>query len=133
MMIRSLLKKLLMALAVLMPLFLGCGPDVYIKDVDNTPRPPNTGQLDIYNSPDEVKRPYQTIETIRVQDDRVARRQNEEEMKQKAIATAKESGADAIIITKSGIHRFRVSDGQGGSVTYNSKFMELEAIVYSDK
>ena len=28
---------------------------------------------------------------------------------------------------------YAVPDGQGGSVTYNSKFMELEAIVYSDK
>jgi hypothetical protein len=127
------LKKLFLAAPVLMLLLLGCGPDVYVKDVANTTRPPNTGQLDIYNSPDEVKRPYQTIETIRVQDNRVARNQDEEEMKQRAIATAKESGADAIIITKSGIHRFRVPDGQGGSVTYNSKFMELEAIVYSDK
>ena len=49
------------------------------------------------------------------------------------VRAAKESGADAIIITKSGIHKYRVSDGMGGSVPYNSKFMEIEAIVYTDK
>ena len=127
------LKKLRLALPALVLLLLGCGPDVYVKDVDNTTRPPNTGQLDIYNSPEEVTRPYKTVVTMRVEDDRVAKRQDEEQMKQKAIAKAKENGAHAIVITKSGIHTFRVSDGQGGSVTYNSKLMEIEAVVYTDK
>lgn len=133
MMIKSLLKKLLMALSVLMLLFLGCGPNVYVKDVDNTSRPPNTGQLDIYVSPDEVKRPYQTIKVMRVEDKRVEKNQNEEQMKQTAMDRAKKAGADAIIITNTGIHRYRVRDGMGGSVLYNSRFIELEAIVYSDK
>jgi hypothetical protein len=127
------LKKLLFAIPALMLFLLGCGPDVYVKDVDTTIRSPNTGQIDTYNSPDEVKRPYKTIQTMRVQDDRVAKRQDEEQMKQRAVDTAKESGADAIIITKSGIHTFRVPDGQGGWVTYHSKLMEIEAIVYTDK
>ena len=127
------LKKLLLAVPALMLLVLGCGPDVYVKDVDNTPRPPNTGQLDIYNSPGEVKRPYKTIMTLRVQDDRVTKRQDEEQMKQRAIARAKESGADGIIINKTGNRKYRVRDGMGGSVIYNEKFMDIEGIVYTDK
>lgn len=127
------LKKLFVALPALMFFLLGCGPDVYVKDVDNTPRPPNTGQLDIYNSPDQVKKPYKTIMTIRVEDDRVAKRQDEEQMKQRAITKAKESGADGMIINKKGNRKYRVSDGMGGSVPYNAKFMDIEAIVYTDK
>lgn len=127
------LKKLLFVIPALLLLLSGCGPDLYVKSVDNTTRPPNTGQLEVYNSPDEVKRPYKTIKTMRVEDKRVEKNQNEEQMKQRAVDRAKEAGADAIIITNTGIHRYRVSDGMGGSVPYNSKFIELEAIVYSDK
>ena len=127
------LKKLLFAATALILFLSGCGPDVYVKDVDTTPRPPNTGQLDIYNSPDEVKRPYKTIKTMRVEDDRVEKRQNEDQMKERAIAKAKESGADGIIINKTGNRKYRVRDGMGGSVPYNAKFMDIEAIVYTDK
>jgi hypothetical protein len=127
------LKKLLVAAPFLLLLLSGCGPNVYVKDVDNTSRPPNTGQLDIYNSPDEVQRPYQKIMSMRVEDDRVAKNQDEEQMKQRVIARAKESGADAIIITKTGNRKYRVRDGMGGSVMYNARFMDIEAIVYTDK
>ncbi len=127
------LKKLLLAAPALMLLLSGCGPDVYVKDVDTTTRPPNTGQLDIYNSPEEVTRPYKTIKMLRVEDDRVAQRQDEEQMRQRVIARAKEFGADGIIITKEGNRKYRVSDGMGGSVLYNAKFMDIEAIVYTDK
>ena len=127
------LQKLLFAVPALILFLLGCGPNVYVKDVDNTPRPPNTGQLDIYNSPDEVQRPYQTIKTMRVEDDRVAKRQDEDQMKQRVIAKAKESGADGIIINKIGNRKYRVRDGMGGSVPYDAKFMDIEAIVYTDK
>ena len=116
-----------------MLLLSGCGPDVYVKDVDTTTRPPNTGQLDIYNSPDEVKRPYQTIEIMRVEDKRVEKNQDEGQMKERLFAKAKESGADAIIITKTGVHKFRMSDGMGGSVPYSAKYIEGEAIVYTAK
>ena len=126
------LKRLLFAVSTLILFLLGCGPNVYVKDVDNTPRPPNTGQLDIYNSPDEVKRPYKTIKTMRVEDDRVEKRQDEDQMKQRVIAKAKESGADGIIINKTGNRKYRVRDGMGGSVLYNAKFMDIEAIVYTD-
>lgn len=126
-------KKLLFAVPTLILFLSGCGPNVYVKDVDTTPRPPNTGQLDIYNSPDEVKRPYKTIKTMRVEDDRVAKRQDEDQMKQRVIAKAKESGADGIIINKTGNRKYRVRDGMGGSVTYNAKFMDIEAIEYTDK
>ena len=131
--IKLTVKKLLFAVPALMLLLSGCGPDVYIKDVDHTTRLANTGQLDIYNSPDEVKRPYQTIKTIRVEDKRVEKNQNEDQMKQRAVDRAKEAGADAIIITKTGTRNFRMSDGMGGSVPYNAKFIEIEAIVYNDK
>jgi hypothetical protein len=131
--IRSTLKKRLLVVPALIFLLLGCGPDIYVKDVDMESRSPNTGELDIYESAEEVKRPYKTIKILRVEDDRVAANQDEEQMKREVFAKAKEVGADGLIITKTGNRKYRVRDGMGGSVTYNAKFMEIEAIVYLDK
>ena len=127
------MKKYIFVLPTLIFLLLGCGPDIYVKDVDMESRPPNTGELDIYKSAEEVKRPYKTIKIIRVEDDRLAANQDEEQMKREVFAKAKEFGADGLIITKTGTRKYRVRDGMGGSVTYNAKFMEIEAIVYLDK
>ena len=127
------MKKSLFVVPALFFLLLGCGPDIYVKDVDMESRPPNTGELDIYESAEEVKRPYKTIKIIRVEDDRVAANQDEEQMKRRVFAKAREFGADGLIIVKTGTRKYRVRDGMGGSVEYNAKFMDIEAIVYLDK
>jgi hypothetical protein len=127
------MKKRLFVAPALILLLLGCGPNIYVKDVDTESRPPNTGELDIYNSAEEVKRSYKTIKIIRVEDDRVAARQDEEQMKRDTFAKAKEMGADGLIIIKRGTRNYRVRDGMGGSVPYSAKFIEFEAIIYLDK
>ena len=127
------LKKHLFVAQALMLLLFGCGPDINVKDVDTESRPPNTGKLDVYNSAEEVKRSYKTIKTIRVEDNRVAARQDEEQMKRETFAKAKEMGADGLIIMKKGTRNYRVRDGMGGSVPYSAKFIEFEAIIYLDK
>ena len=131
--LNSTMKKRLFVAPALILLLLGCGPNIYVKDVDTESRPPNTGELDIYNSVEEVKRPYKTIKIIRVEDDRVAARQDEEQMKRDTFAKAKEMGADGLIIIKRGMRDYRVRDGMGGSVPYSTKFIEFEAIIYLDK
>ena len=129
----AIMKKCLFVLPAFIFLLLGCGPDIYVKDVDTESRPPNTGELDIYNSVEEVKRPYKTIKVIRVEDDRVAARQDEEQMKRETFAKAKEMGAEGLIIMNTGTRNYRVRDGMGGSVPYSARFIEFEAIVYLDK
>ena len=129
----TIMKKSLFVVPALIFLLLGCGPDIYVKDVDMESRPPTTGELDIYESAEAVKRPYKTIKILRVEDNRVAANQDEEQMKEKAFAKAKEFGADGLVIVKTGTRKYRVRDGMGGSVTYNAKFMDIEAIVYLDK
>ena len=131
--VNSIFKKRLFVAPVLILFLLGCGPDINVKDVDTESRPPNTGKLDIYNSVEEVKRPYKTIKLVRVEDDRVAARQDEEQMKRETFAKAKEMGADGLIIMKTGTRNYRVRDGMGGSVPYSAKFIEFEAIIYLDK
>ena len=131
--VNSIFKKRLFVAPALMLFLLGCGPDINVKDVDTESRPPNTGKLDIYNSVEEVKRPYKTIKLVRVQDDRVAARQDEEQMKRETFAKAKEMGADGLIIMKTGTRNYRVRDGMGGSVPYSAKFIEFEAIIYLDE
>ena len=131
--VNSIFKKRLFVAPALILFLLGCGPDINVKDVDTESRPPNTGKLDIYNSVEEVKRPYKTIKLIRVEDDRVGARQDEEQMKRETFAKAKEMGADGLIIMKTGTRNYRVRDGMGGSVPYSSKFIEFEAIIYLDE
>ncbi|MDB4442057.1 hypothetical protein N9219_01405 [bacterium] len=131
--VNSIFKKRLFVAPALILFLLGCGPDINVKDVDRESRPPNTGKLDIYNSVEEVKRPYKTIKLVRVEDDRVAARQDEEQMKRETFANAKEMGADGLIIMKTGTRNYRVRDGMGGSVPYSAKFIEFEAIIYLDK
>jgi len=131
--VNSIFKKRLFVAPALILFLLGCGPDINVKDVDTESRPPNTGKLDIYNSVEEVKRPYKTIKLVRVEDDRVGARQDEEQMKRETFAKAKEMGADGLIIMKTGTRNYRVRDGMGGSVPYSSKFIEFEAIIYLDE
>ena len=131
--VNSIFKKRLFVAPVLILFLLGCGPDINVKDVDTESRPPNTGKLDIYNSVEEVKRPYKTIKLIRVEDNRVGARQDEEQMKRETFAKAKEMGADGLIIMKTGTRNYRVRDGMGGSVPYSAKFIEFEAIIYLDE
>ncbi len=127
------MKKRLFGAAALILLLFGCGPNIMVKNIDTESRPPNTGQLDVHKSAEEVKRPYKTIKIIRTEDDRVAANQNEEEMKRNTYAKAKEFGADGVIITKTGTRNYRVRDGMGGSVPYSAIYIEVEAIVYLDK
>ena len=131
--VNSIFKKRLFVAPVLILFLLGCGPDINVKDVDTESRPPNTGKLDIYNSVEEVKRPYKTIKLVRVEDNRVGARQDEEQMKRETFANAKEMGADGLIIMKTGTRNYRVRDGMGGSVPYSAKFIEFEAIIYLDE
>jgi len=131
--VNSIFKKRLFVAPALILFLLGCGPDINVKDVDTESRPPNTGKLDIYNSVEEVKRPYKTIKLVRVEDDRVGARQDEEQMKRETFAKAKEMGADGLIIMKTGTRNYRVRDGMGGSVPYSAKFIEFEAIIYLDE
>ena len=131
--VNSIFKKRLFVAPALILLLFGCGPNINVKDIDTESRPPNTGQLDIHNSAEEVTRPYKTIKIIRTEDDRVAANQNEEEMKRNTFAKAKEFGADGVIITKTGTRNYRVRDGMGGSVPYSAICIEVEAIIYLDK
>ena len=127
------IKKRLFVAAALILLLFGCGPDIRVTDVDTQSRPSNTGQIDVYNSAEEVKRPYKTIKIMRTEDNRVVANQDEEEMKRNTFAKAKELGADGVVITKTGTRNYRMSDGMGGSVPYSAIYIEAEAIVYLDK
>jgi hypothetical protein len=131
--INSTMKRWLFVAAALIFLLVGCGPDIRVQEVDPEYRPPNSGQLDVYNSAQEVKRPYKTIKILQAVDDRVGRNQDEEELKNKIFAKAKEFGADGLIITKTGTQPLRQRDGMGGSVTHDVLYIDVEAIIYLDK
>lgn len=130
--INSTMKKWLFVAPALIFLLVGCGPDIRVQEVDPEYRPPNSGQLDVYNSAQEVKRPYKTIKIIQAIDDRLSRNQDEEEVKRKIFAKSKEFGADGVIITKTGTRPRRQRDGMGGSITRDVLYIDIEAIIYLD-
>ena len=129
----STMKKWLFVAPTLIFLLMGCGPNIVVHYIDKESRPPNSGQLDIYQSGEEVKRPYKIIMIIRGEDKRVAANRDKEQLKRKIFAKAKKSGADGLIITKTGTRNFRTRDGMGGSVPHSAKYVQIEAIVYLDK
>lgn len=127
------LKKWLFVAPALILLFFGCGQTINVRHIDKESRPPNTGKFDIYNSAEEVKRPYKTIKVIRGEDYLLPGRDDDEEMKRKVFSKAKEFGSDGSIITQTGMRNVRVRDGMGGSVPYKFFYIEIEAIIYLDK
>jgi len=130
----STMKNWLFVAPALILLLLGCGQKINVQHIDKESRPPNTGKLDIYNSVEEVKRPYKTIEIMRAEHYVLpGRNDDDDEMKRKTFAKAKEFGADGLIITKSGTRNVRVRDGMGGSHPYSLIYIESEAIIYLDK
>ena len=133
MMMNLTLKKWFIVAPALILLLFGCGQNINVQDIDRESRPPNTGKLDIYNSAEEVKRPYKTIKILRGEHYLLPSRDDDEEMKRKVFAKAKKFGADGSIIKKTGMRNVRVPDGMGGSVPYKLFYFEIEAIVYLDK
>ena len=133
MMNNSTMKKCLLVASALIFLLFGCGPEIRVQEVDPEYRPPNSGQLDIYKSAEEVKRPYKTIKILHGLDDRVGRNQDEEELKKKVFTKAKAFGADGVIVTKTETQPLRQRDGMGGSVTHDVLYIDVEAIIYLDK
>ena len=127
------MKKWLFVAPALILLLFGCGQNIKVQHIDKESRPPNTGKLDIYNSAEEVKRPYKTIKIVRAEHYVLPGRDDDDLMKRKTIAKAKEFGADGLIITKSGARNVRVRDGMGGSHHYSLIYIESEAIIYLDK
>jgi len=127
------LKKWFIVAPTVILFFFGCGGNINIQDIDKESRPPNTGDLDIYNSAEEVKRPYKTTKILRGEHYLLPSRDDDEEMKRKVFAEAKKFGADGSIIKKTGMQNVRVPDGMGGSVPYKFFYIEIEAIVYLDK
>lgn len=127
------MKKWLFVAPALILLLFGCGQNIDVQHTDKESRPPNTGKLDIYNSAEEVKRPYKTIEIMRAEHYVLPGHNDDDLMKRKTFAKAKEFGADGVIITKTGTRKYRVRDGMGGSVPYSAIFIEIEAIIYLDK
>jgi len=127
------MKKWLFVTPALILLLFGCGSNIVIEQIDTESRPPNTGHFDIYELRKDVKRPYKKIMVIRGDYKHAASIQEENQMKRKIVAKAKESGADALIITNEGTQNIRVRDGMGGSVLYVVEYLKIEAIVYLDK
>ena len=57
-----------------------------------------TSNVDVYFSPDDVKRPYQTMGLVRAQVDVIPFTNQSQQLQDKLIAEARQRGADGIII-----------------------------------
>jgi hypothetical protein len=81
--------KWLFVAPTLIFLHIGCEPNIVVHYIDKESRPPNSGQLDLYKSGEEVKRPYEIIMIIRGEDKRVAANRDKEQLKKKSLPSPK--------------------------------------------
>ncbi len=108
----------------------GCSLQVMVKQLDDTSRQPVTGDIDVYNSLEEIQRQYTRIAELQT-DDRRGFRRNEKQMIDLLITEARKLGADAIVILKKGNKELIMQDPMGGgNISTFYPFINAAAIVY---
>ncbi len=116
-------------------LLAGCAASLKVARFDQVPRPPTQATLDVFTSPQGVKRPYKEVALITAEESFMGT--SETELTQKMIAKARELGADAVILGNAGQNEYGgVVTGSGTSATYvpiNYRTTRCSAIVYTDK
>ena len=122
-------KKIFYAVFIVCFCLVGCKPQVMVKQLDDISRQPVTGDIDVYNSLEEIQRQYTRIAELEIEHS-MAFRKSEKQMIDSLITKAKELGADAIVILKKGNKEITMSDPTGGGkISTLYPFINAAAIV----
>jgi hypothetical protein len=106
-----------------------CAPKVGVQLLMPVERAPNTGNLDFYESAEQVGRPYKTIALLNATSQKRPRAEKgrvEGPLERKA----REIGADGVIVLERRSRIQRNQDGFGGYLEYVVEQVTAEAIVY---
>lgn len=129
----------LIIFAAIAILTVACSPQVNVQMIEKpaTVQQPvkTSGSVVVFQKADAVTRPYRTIAKLRVEAE-VRSKAKSSGFIEDLSKSAKEVGADAIIITNSGedsyVHTFRAM-GSTDQITIKKDFMEADGIVFADK
>lgn len=88
--------RLIHVLLILILVQINCAPSLELTRFDSSPRPPKTGEIDIYTNPEAIEKPYKEIAIIKVTESDLGNK--DQTMFDKLILKAKEIGADGIIV-----------------------------------
>lgn len=120
-------------IAVLMALGLavsGCAPQVMVQRMDKVQRPVYRGDLPIYPSPEDVDKVFKQIARLSIEDKRSARR-DESEVLEMLATTAKELGAEALVVLKrKTVTRVSPNPEGGGNIVYHYPHIDAAAVVF---
>jgi hypothetical protein len=110
---------------------IGCAASVKVARFDQISRPPKTGDLDVFSSPQAVARPYKEIALITAEESLSS--DSITQLTLKMIAQARALGADAVILLAAG-------QKSGGGLLVGNVYVSADenatrctAIVYTDK
>lgn len=122
--------KLIVLIAISL-LMIGCAPPTQIQKIHIRLDQQNTGDVDVFNSFDEVGRSYKKVAEIESTDSRPLNTKNRNRLIESLKSMAGELGAQGIVIVKEGESVTTMSMPAGGGPTdVYSIFMDAVAIVY---
>lgn len=107
----------------------GCAPKVAVQPLESVKRAPNSGKLDVYESADDVKRPYKKIALLNATSQKRVR-EEKGAPEEPILRQAREIGADAVIVKERRATTQRNDDGMGGSFEFTVYRVTAEAVVY---
>ncbi len=106
-----------------------CMPKVSVQYLDAQQRKPSTSEVPVYASPEEVGRAHRKIAVLVIEDKRSLRRNETEDLALLA-ASARELGADAVVVMERRTMTRRTKDPSGGGmIVYHYPRIEAAAIV----
>jgi hypothetical protein len=118
----------LIAISLIM---IGCAPHTQIQKIHIQVDHQNTGEVDIFNSFDEVGRSYKKVAELKVTDNRPLNNKNRNRMIESLKSAARELGAEGIVIIKEGESVTTESlPASGGTTNVYHIFINGIALVY---
>lgn len=111
---------------------ISCGtPQVSVTNMEKIQTVPNTGEIPIFQSLDEIEGKYKQIAILETEDQRSIYR-NDQEMLNNLIEAAKGIGAEGIVILKKEVKTRIAQDptGGGGESKYYYPTIKAAAIIF---
>jgi hypothetical protein len=125
------MKRLWILFTMLSFMFIGCGPSARIQKTYIQMDQQKTGPIEVFNSFDEVGRPYKKVAELEVVDEREPDKIRDR-MIESLKTKARKMGADCIVIVEEGTDISTTPNpfGGGGVITFYGFFIKCTAITF---
>jgi len=126
------MKRIWIVFALFSFMILGCGPSAHIQKTYIMVNQQKTGPIEVFNSFDEVERPYKKVAELKVVDQREPSDKIRERMIESLKKKALKLGADGIVLVDEGTSITTMPNpfGGKGEWTFYGFFIKSTTIVY---